>query len=185
MPVEMDIPKQTREIGRLITSILEQAGNMPEQTRAEALSTAREIVQTLRFSEQISHCAAFAQLPVAINGERTTAQLYVFNDSTEKKRIDPQNATLFVSLTTANLGTVEGFVKIIGTGAEADFALQTEEAAGLFRAGLPELRELLEARGYRLERVNATVARAEPRAPAAVEKGRLEMAGRYKFNRTV
>jgi hypothetical protein len=185
LPAEMDIPKQTKEIGRLITSVLERAASLPEQTRSEVLNTTREIVQTLRFTEQINHCASFAQLPVVINGERTTAQLYVFNDSAEKKRIDPQNATLFLSLSTANLGTVEGFVKIIGTGVEADFSLQTEEAASLFRAGMPELSELLEVRGYRLERVNAAVARAEPLPPAAVEKKREKMAGRYKFNRTV
>ncbi|MCL2003124.1 MAG: flagellar hook-length control protein FliK [Oscillospiraceae bacterium] len=187
LPRELDIPKQTREIGRILTSVLERAASLPEQTRTELLNTARDIVQTLRFTEQISHCASFAQMPVTVNGERTTAQLYVFNDSTEKKKIDPRNATLFLSLSTAHLGTVEGFVKVIGTGVEADFSLQTEKAAGLFRAGLPDLNELLEARGYRLERVNAAVARegAVPPPPAAVEKGRAARAGRYRFNRTI
>jgi hypothetical protein len=185
LPSEMDIPKQAREIGRLLSAIMERSGSLPEQIRSDVMNTAREIVHTLKFAEQIGHCASFAQLPVTINGERTTAQLYVFNDSAEKKRIDPQNATLFVSLATANLDTVEGFVKMIGTGVEADFTLRSEEAADLFRAGLPELSELLEARGYRLERVNASVIKDEPKPPAAVEKGRAEMAGRYKFNRTV
>ncbi|MDR0325965.1 MAG: hypothetical protein LBI19_07745 [Oscillospiraceae bacterium] len=185
LPWELDPPKLTREIGRLLTSVIETARELPVQTRTELLNTAREIVQTLRFAEQINHCAAFAQLPITINGERTTAQLYVFNDSTEKKKIDPQNATLFVSLKTANLGTVEGFIKVIGTGVEADFSLRTDEAAGLFCAGLPELAGLLEARGYRLERVTAAVAREEPLPPAAVEKGRAVRAGRYRFNRTV
>jgi len=170
----------------LLTNIIETARGLPEQTRTELLSTAREIVQTLRFTEQINQCTAFVQLPVNINGEKTTAQLYVFNDSEEKKKIDPQNATLFLSLKTVNLGTVEGFVKVIGTGVEADFALQTEEAAGHFRAGLSDLSNLLESRGYRLERVTAAIAKTdEPLPPAAVEKGRQEMVGRYRFNRAV
>ena len=185
LPRELDTPKLTREIGRLLTRLADAARDWPEPSRTELIRTVREIVETLRFTEQINHCAAFAQLPVTVNGERTTAQLYVFNDSKEQKKIDPQNATLFVSLKTANLGTVEGFVKVIGTGVEADFSLRTEEAAHAFRAGLPELTGLLEARGYRLERVTAAVARDGPLTPAAVEKGRSARAERYRFNRAV
>jgi hypothetical protein len=186
LPLKLDIPKQTREIGRLITTVLQRAESLPEQARTELVNTARDIVQTLRFSEQISHCASFAQLPLSINGERTTAQLYVFNDSEGGKKIDPRNATLFLSLSTSSLGTVEGFVKVIGKGVEADFSLQSEDIARRFRAGMPELEKLLEARGYRLERVNASVAASEvPLPPAAVEKGRDERVRRYKFNRTV
>jgi hypothetical protein len=186
LPRELDIPKQTREIGRLLTQLIETSREWPPQQRTELLNTAREIVQILRFAEQINHCTAFAQIPVDINGEKTTAQLYVFNDSNEKKKIDPQNATLFVSLHTMNLGMVEGFLKVIGQGVEADFTLRTEEAAQLFRAGLLGLSDLLEARGYRLERVTAAVAREEePLPPAAVEKGRAVVAGKYTFNRVI
>ncbi|MDR0293566.1 MAG: flagellar hook-length control protein FliK [Oscillospiraceae bacterium] len=185
LPRELDAPRLTREVGQLLVRALETAREMSGQLRTELLRTAREIVQTLRFSEQLNHCAAYTQIPLTINGERTTAQLYVFNDSREKKKIDPRNATLFLSLKTANLGTVEGFVKVIGTGVEGDFSLQTEEAARLFRAGIPELSGRLEARGYRLERVTAAVTREEPLPPAAVEKGRAVRAERYRFNRTV
>ncbi|MDR1692801.1 MAG: flagellar hook-length control protein FliK [Oscillospiraceae bacterium] len=186
LPREMDAPRQTREIGRMLARVVEAAQEMPEGTRSEVMKAARDIVENLRFSDQLNHCAAFAQLPLTLNGERTTAQLYVFNDSKEKKRIDPHNATVFVSLATANLGNVEGFIKVIGTGVDADFALQTEEAARLFRAGLPELNTMLELYGYRLERVNATAERPpDPSTPAKVEKGRAVRAERYRFNRTV
>jgi hypothetical protein len=186
LPRELDVPKQAREIGRLLTQLIETSRGWPAQTRAGLLDTARDIVQALRFAEQINHCASFAQIPISINGEKTTAQLYIFNDGEKKKKIDPKNATLFVSLRTMNLGMVEGFLKIIGMGVEADFTLRSEAAAQLFRSGLPELSGLLEARGYRLERVTAGVAREDaPLPPAAVEKGRNEMAGRYRFNRAV
>ncbi len=185
LPREMDAPRQTREIGRMLASVIEAARELPEGVRTEVMKAARDIVENLRFSDQLNHCTSFAQLPLMLNGERTTAQLYVFNDSKEKKRIDPHNATVFVSLTTANLGTVEGFVKVIGTGVDADFSLQTEDAARLFRAGLPELGAMLEAQGYRLERVNASAEKPAPSTPAKVEKGRSVRAERYRFNRTV
>ncbi|MDR1668877.1 MAG: flagellar hook-length control protein FliK [Oscillospiraceae bacterium] len=185
LPREMDVPRQTREIGRMLTRVLDAAREMPEGARTEIMKAARDVVENLRFSDQLNHCASFAQMPLTLNGERTTAQLYVFNDSKEKKRIDPHNATVFVSLATANLGTVEGFVKVIGTGVDADFSLQTESAARLFRAGLPELGAMLEAQGYRLERVNASAEKPAPSTPAKVEKDRAVRAERYRFNRTV
>lgn len=186
LPRELDAPKITREIGRVLARALETVRDLPEQTRAEVLRVTRDIVQTLRFSEQLGNCATYAQLPLSVNGERTTAQLYVFNDSGKTKKIDPQNATVFLSLSTANIGMVEGFIKVIGLGVEADFSLQSEESARLFRSGLTELSELLEAQGYRLERLSAAVAQnEEPTMPAAVEKGHFEMAGRYTFNRAV
>jgi homospermidine synthase len=186
LPRDLDLPKVTREIGRVLTRALEMVRDLPEQARTEVMRVTRDIVQVLRFSEQISNCATFAQLPLMLNGERTTAQLYVFNDSGEKKKIDPQNATIFLSLSTTNLGTVEGFVKVIGMGVEADFTLQTDDSARLFRSGLTQLAELLEVRGYRLERLSAAVAQeSEPLSPAAVEKGRWDMSGRYTFNRAV
>jgi hypothetical protein len=187
LPRELDIPKQTREIGRLLSGLIETSREWSPHVRSELLSTAREIVQTLRFAEQLNHCTAYAQLPIMFSGEKTTAQLYVFNDSEQKnKKIDPKNATMFVSLRTMNLGMVEGFLKVIGAGVEADFTLGSEDAAQLFRTGLPELSQALEARGYRLERVTVAAAcETEPLTPAAVEKGRNALAGRYRFNRAV
>jgi len=183
LPRELDAPRLTREIGRLVSDVLETARSLPEVQRSEVVQVARDIVSSLRFAEQLNQCTAFAQLPVQIGKEKTTAQLYVFNDSKNtKKKIDPQNATMFVSLATANLGQVEGFVKVIGKNVEADFSLADEATSRRFRAALPELSGLLEAQGFRLARVGTNVSSGPPSDPAGVERTHVSRMGRYSLD---
>ncbi|MCL2083138.1 MAG: hypothetical protein FWH04_07885 [Oscillospiraceae bacterium] len=180
LPWEISGPKLTREIGEILSRALEQARFMPPAQRDSVHQASREIVDTLRFTHQMNQCSSFLQIPLQIGQEKTMAQLYVFNDSKKKKKIDPKNATMFLSLLTIFLGRVEGFVTVIGSNVECDFSLSNEDVVRHFRKKSTGLAELLEAKGYRLARMSSSV--KAPAEPAEIEKEYESRTSRYRFD---
>lgn len=181
---ELDAPSLKRELIRFLSALEERSELLPNGVRHTAARAAREIGQSFSFMEQINNFTAYVQLPLNINGAETTAELYVFNDNREKKNIDPQNATMFFSLGTANIGRVEVFAKVIGKDVQCDFGLEAQDGAALFRGHMEALAALLDAGGYRLSRASAGV-RERSSDVLEISRKRPELASRYTLDRSV
>ena len=184
LPRELSEPRLARELSELLTKVERHAQTLPEAARETVREAARELTQSLGFNRGMQNFAAYAQIPVQIGDKKTTASVYVFNDSEEKKRIDPQNATMFLSLATANMDRVECFIKIVGKQVEADFSAVSEPAAELLRSCLPSLSEALGGDGFKLVRTAFGLSE-KPSGPEAVDSGRRRMTQKYKFDRRV
>ena len=174
-----------RELSELLEAVERRAAELPRAERAEVVKTARQIEQHVKFLEHINNFTSYIQIPLQIGGKRETAELYVFNDAKGRRRIDPANTTLFLSLNTANLGRVESFVKLIGKHAECDFTLADEQTAAQFAGSMGQLAQGLEALGYTLARTSAKTAAAPPRDVLDIDREHTEMLGRYTFNRVI
>ena len=181
---ELNAPAIKHEISRFLSALEERSELLPDAVRTASARAAREIGQSLRFIEQINDFSAYAQLPVIINGNKSTAELYVFNDSSDKKKIDPQNATAFISIATANIGCAEVFVKLIGKDAECDFGIEAQPGAALFKAGMPALAALLESEGYRLSRTSVNVQKGKKNI-LDIAKIHQAMMSRYTLDKTI
>jgi hypothetical protein len=181
LPRELDAPKLMRELSEVLHGLEDKAATMTGESRANLQQVARELESGVKFMSQLNNFTAFVQLPVTVNGERATADLYVFNDSKDKRKIDPENATLFLSLATASAGRVETYVKVIGKNVECDFALETEQTAALVRREMPRLLHLLDAQGFRLQRTAATT-QTEPAGVLEVKQRHDRRTSRYQFN---
>ena len=184
LPRELDVPRLMRELGEVVRTLEESATDMPPAAR-ERLSAATRVLETsLTFLGKLGNMAAFVQLPLQINGDRASAELYIFNDGKPAKKIDAENATLFLSLRTANTGRVEAFVKVIGRNIECDFSLESAPAADLLRAEMPALLSLLDAQGFRLQRTSSGV-KNRPSDALDFAREREARASRYRFDRSV
>jgi hypothetical protein len=161
----------------------EEAAARPPAERVQAEAALRDIAAGVRFTQQLGNFAAVVQWPVTLNGQETTAELYVFGDDGAHSRLDPKNATLFLSLNTAHMGRVEALVKVIGKHVECDFRLPSKEQADLARTASPKLGALLTGVGYRLTR-SSFIQLLEPAAgPLAVAEARAFFDRRYRFDR--
>jgi hypothetical protein len=185
LPEELDFKRVVKEIKTLTEELTKAAAKLPAERREALLAPAREALRELTLPQGLNNHALYAHIPLLLGGEKTAAELYVFTDPREKgKRVDPRNATVFISLSTACLGQTECFVKLTDKDAQADFSLARPEDAALLRAELPALAGGLKARGYNLAR-GAVRAAEQPRDLIAVFNERETFAARYSFNRVV
>ena len=182
LPKELNAQRLVQELDRFLSAA--EAAEWPDSVRGELAKAVQDIAQQVKFIDQLNSFTHFIQMPLMVNGEKTTADLYVFNDSKGQKRIDPNNATLFLSLSTAGIGRVETFVKLIGKSAEADFSLDTEPVAQGFSSHMTQLRDSLQAQGFTLVRTSARTS-PEPMGPPEVEREHRQRSARYHFDRSV
>ncbi|MBZ4646811.1 MAG: hypothetical protein JG777_2300, partial [Clostridia bacterium] len=119
----------------------------------DILDTVNDIEESIHFLHHLNKFTAFVQIPVNINDYNTTAELYVFKDTRGKKKIDPSNATIFLSLATANLGQIEAFISIINKNVECNFQMKEKETLSFIKNNITPLYSLLEGHGYKLIKV--------------------------------
>ena len=181
---ELRASRLMRELSELLDAVERRAAELPRTERNEVVKAAREIEQQVKFMEHINNFTSYIQIPLQIGNRRETAELYVFNDAKGRRKIDPENATLFLSLNTANLGLVESFVKLIGKNVECDFTLEAPETAQAFSSAMSQLSEGLKALGYTLGRASSKVAEA-PRDALDVAQEHNVILGRYTVNRVI
>ncbi|MCL1819569.1 MAG: flagellar hook-length control protein FliK [Oscillospiraceae bacterium] len=184
LPNELNARELARELDEVIETVRQKLPEL-EPSRREALAKAvNELEQSVKFLDNMNRFTPIVNIPLQWGGERTTAELYVFNDSKGGKKIDPQNATVFISLMTANTGRVETMIKVIGKSVECDFSVDSPDAVDLVRGEMHILYKLLDLQGYKLARTSAQV--AEKTADILdVSKAREQQMSRYFFDRTV
>jgi hypothetical protein len=181
----MDARRLTRELRNALRSVGERAADLPPAERAAIETRLKDIAAGVRFTQQLNDFSAICQIPLLLNNQKTTTELFVFNDNPRQKKIDPKNATLFLSLGTAHMGRVETFVKVIGKNIECDFALEDGVKAAYARESVYSLGAVLESIGYFLTRSAFSEQSEATSGPLAVEESREQFMKRYRFDRQV
>lgn len=184
LPRELNARELVRELAEVIETVKEKLPEL-EPSRRETLGKAvAELEQSVKFMDNLNKYTPIVNIPLQWGDERTTAELYVFNDSKRGRKIDPQNATMFVSLMTANAGRVETMIKVLGKNVECDFSVELPEVADTIRSEMHTLYNLLDAQGFKLARTTAQAAEKTSDI-FDVSKVREQNKSRYFFDRKV
>ncbi|MDL2273877.1 flagellar hook-length control protein FliK [Oscillospiraceae bacterium OttesenSCG-928-G22] len=144
------------QLGDALKALVSSLPLLKEPLRRAVEGEVTKLTKSLELVAQLDRTfSEYVQLPVVINGEKSSVELYVFSDGKKKnKKIDPKNATVFLSLGTANLGRVESFIKVTDKVVECDFTLENRESAEFMKRHGKELYPLLESAGYTLRRLS-------------------------------
>ncbi len=154
LPKEIAASRLNRQINEVLAAVNEHLPEMSSTQRMAVTQIVNEIDQSMKFINQLSNTTSVIQIPILINDQKSTAELYVFQEGKKSgKKIDPRNATMFVSLATVNLNRIDAYVRIIGNNVECDIRADGEETVQFVAANALHLSNLLEANGYRLSRV--------------------------------
>jgi len=151
---KLSIEKVMEDIAKIIKEIKDSAGNLPPAQNKKFMLKLNELEDKFNLMNQIRSNYIYMQLPVNMNQYYTTAELYIMKNKNKKKTIDSNNATVFLSLHTANLGQVDAFVKVYHRNIECDFTMENMESLDFIIRNISHLYELLEAQGFKLIRVN-------------------------------
>ncbi len=141
--------KDIAKLGGKLESYLNSSGNQDPEIR-DALSNLRDNIDFIR---SINENSNYMQVPLLINGDTSTAKLYVFKEGKRSKAINPENATVLVALDLKNLGHLESMIGIKGKAVNVTFRVENNSIGTLIEKQSLSLKNSLKEKGYSLSKV--------------------------------
>lgn len=150
------------------TALQDDRGNFPR-----TLALLGETVKTMDLMN--SYQVLYYQVPVDLNGRPETAELYVMKRKRNRKRIDPDDTTFFLSVGTQNMGRIEALLDVKGKSISMDLRTESTDTGDFIRNYINGLYPAISECGYKLVKVSYSVI-DEPAGPPGQEKLLLAMA---------
>jgi len=151
---DLDVNNLHKELNNkleiLKTSI--QTAELAELAAGEGISVASALIDdSVNLMNQLNNSnMLYYQLPVNLSGYHTTAELYVMKRQSNKKRIDPHDTVMFVSLDTNNLGRIETLLDVKGNNVTINLRTEKSQINDFVKENIKYLYTGMAACGYRL-----------------------------------
>lgn len=104
----------------------------------------------LDFMKGINSNINYLQIPMQVNDQKTTADIYVYSGKKRSKAINPENATILVALDLQQLGHLESLITVNKKQVDITFKVEKEAFKKVISGASSQLSQALEARGYSL-----------------------------------
>ncbi len=99
----------------------------------------------------------YYQMPVNLSGQNTTAELYIMKRQQNKKRIDPHNSVMFISLDTNNMGRFETLIDVKQNNVTMNFRTEKQEINDFIKENIKYLYKGFSESGYKLADVRYAI----------------------------
>jgi len=129
----------------MVRGALERA-DLP--AKAQALSALGGLGAGFRLMGDIAHNTTYLQIPLMMGERKALCELFVLRKKGGKKRIDPENATMYVFLDTKNIGGVGTTVTVTKKLVSLSFRLDEERLLGYVKGNYREIYDRLRDIGY-------------------------------------
>lgn len=154
---EFDIKGKTEALKEIMEFSQDALSNLDNNAKALNMSAFKEIDNALKFFNQVTTYDSILQLPIMINKENTTGELYILKRKRGRKKIDTDNFTLFLSLTTNSLGIVESFLNASRKHITISFRVEDEKLVKLVKDNYRMLYDALLEKGFKLVEMKCRV----------------------------
>ncbi len=139
--------KEMYERLEIIKSAIEQKN--PENKEA-ILQKIDNLQSSLKFINEINNHSTYIQIPMNIFDRNTTGELYVLKKGSKRKKIDPENASVLVSLNTQNLGQIDSLVNVNKKNISLNLRVEDQSIIGFLKENYVQLYNSLKGKGYKL-----------------------------------
>jgi hypothetical protein len=150
-----------KELFEKLNVIKQEVVNSSYPLKEQISDKIDSLQNNLRFINEVSNYAAYLQIPVTIKGSDKTAELYILKREGSKKRLDPDNMTVYLSLDTQNLGRVDSLVNVSRKSVMVNFKLTDKKHSEVFSSHYNELFNSLDEIGYKLVGMNFGIIKDE------------------------
>lgn len=151
-----DLARNPKKMDGLYEKIEQQLSRMEDIMKAsgtqnsQASALAENIRGNVEFMNQVNEAYTYVQVPLKMNGQNASGQLYVY---TNKKNIsDPdRELSAFLHLDLDHLGSTDVSVRMLHKKVNTNFYLDSDESYALVKQFLPVLEKRLQDKGYNCE----------------------------------
>ncbi len=148
-----DLARNPKKMDGLYEKIEQQISRMEDIMKAsgtqnsQASALAENIRGNVEFMNQINEAYTYVQVPLNMNGQNASGQLYVY---TNKKNISDPDCELsaFLHLDLDHLGSTDVSVKMLHKKIKTNFYLDSDESYAIVKQFLPVLEKRLQDKGY-------------------------------------
>ncbi len=148
-----DLARNPKKMDGLYEKIEQQISRMEDIMKAsgtqnsQASALAENITGNVEFMNQVNEAYTYVQVPLKMNGQNASGQLYVY---TNKKNIsDPdRELSAFLHLDLDHFGSTDVSVKMLRKKVTTNFYLDSDESYALVKQFLPVLEKRLQDKGY-------------------------------------
>lgn len=116
----------------------------------ELLNKIDNLQGNLKFINELNNHSTYIQIPLKMFDKNTTGELYVLKKGSRGKKIDPQNASVLVSLNTQNLGQVDSLISVNKKNISLNLRVEDQSIISFIKENYIELYNSLRAKGYKL-----------------------------------
>lgn len=147
---KFDIKEKNEALKAIMDFSQKVLSSSNESAKASNMPAYKEIDNAFKFFNQVTTYDSILQLPIMINRENTTGELYVMKRKKGRKKIDTENFTLFLSLTTNSLGVIESFLNATHKRITISFRVEDEKLVKLVKDNYRVLYDGLLEKGFKL-----------------------------------
>ena len=109
--------------------------------------TVANVQGNVEFMNQLNQVYTYVQIPLKMNGQNASGQLYVYTN--KKELSDPErDLTAFLHLDLDHLGSTDVSVRLHRKEVDTKFYMDSDEAYALVKAHMAELEERLKLKGF-------------------------------------
>lgn len=167
---KFDIKEKNEALKEIMDFSQKVLSNLDDNAKVSNMPAYKEIDNAFKFFNQVTTYDSILQLPIMINRENTTGELYVMKRKKGRKKIDTENFTLFLSLTTNSLGIVESFLNASHKCITISFRVEDEDLVKLVKDNYRALYDGLLEKGFKLVDMKCRVLEKERVNPVNAAK---------------
>lgn len=151
-----ELQKQLKSLNQTLTSLSLHASESVSvnQNMKESLT---EVKNSLDFLGRLSESATYLHVPVMLGQGTKPMDLYVQRDKSGKKKVNPNDTRIFISLDTNHMNTVQCLVEVQEKKLNIGFKLADPDALAIISRVFDSLKEALAQQGYTDVNIHGTV----------------------------
>lgn len=146
---DIDLEKNIKTMTDKLQNIKEEVSNLNTGNKDAILQKVDNILNQLRFINDVRSFGYYVPIPLKLNGVLEQADLYVLKRNKNKK-VNPEDATIFLALDTANMGRVETLLAVNKKAISMNMRVESKEYEDYIRTRFVDLYNLLATKGYKL-----------------------------------
>lgn len=145
----VELEKSIKNLGEKLQEVKEQLAKADIPNKEVILNKVDNILNQLRFIDDVKNFGYYVPIPLKLNGVLEQADLYVLKRNKNKK-VNPEDATVFLALDTNNMGRVETLCCINKRAISLNMRVESKEYEDYLRTRFVDLYNLLASKGYKL-----------------------------------
>ncbi len=147
---DLKIKKTYKDMYEKLEIIKHAVKQSNELQKNEILNKIDNLQSNLKFINDLNNHNTYIQIPLNILGKNTTGELYVLMKGSKGKKIDPQNASVLVSLNTPNLGQIDSLINVNKKNISLNIRVEEQSIISFIKGNYIQLYNSLLDKGYKL-----------------------------------